>query len=219
MIHKITFDAALAQGEAEKRRLHIELEDALSHKSNLSNDVNALRGQLAAAEEKLRQARSCPDESGERVKALKQELEEAQDRAGKLLLQKSYLEQQKDAATTELNDAKEKLQKSMSEVELLKVDLASAKEQLKATQTSLESMEQKYSSTHRMYETIKTKLGMYKSRNENEQMTIQKLKDTLTPEVYKSLGATYETLGAFLSITGLPPIDEEGHLGPKKESD
>ncbi|KEP49755.1 hypothetical protein V565_093870 [Rhizoctonia solani 123E] len=219
MVQNSIFAARLAQEETEKRQLSIGIQEIQSHGSALLNEVNTLRGQLTAAEETLRQEQPYPEESSERIKALKKELEEASDREQKLLLQKSHLEQHKNAFETELNDSKEKLHKSSAEVEQLKVDLAFTHEQLNAIERSLESMEKKYSLTRRMYESTKAKLDMYKSRHENEQTTVQKLKDTLTPEVYRSLGAAYENLGAFLAITGLPPMDHEGYAEPKKESD
>ncbi|KAF8682357.1 hypothetical protein RHS04_02841 [Rhizoctonia solani] len=138
------------------------------------------------------------------IKSLEQDREEALDLNNKYCLQNSHLESQLETANTEIGQ--------------LKVDLASAHEKLDSTQKSLESLERKYSSTRRRYEMSKEKLGTYKARLENERSIVRRLQDTLTPAAYKSLGATHETLGEFLSAMGLPPI-EQGTSVPKEESE
>ncbi|KAF8710548.1 hypothetical protein RHS03_02492, partial [Rhizoctonia solani] len=138
------------------------------------------------------------------IKSLEQDREEALDLNNKYRLQNSHLESQLETANTEIGQ--------------LKVDLASAHEKLDSTQKSLESLERKYSSTRRRYEMSKEKLGTYKARLENERSIVRRLQDTLTPAAYKSLGATHETLGEFLSAMGLPPI-EQGTSVPKEESE
>jgi hypothetical protein len=84
---------------------------------------------------------------------------------------------------------------------------------------SLDHKERKYSSARRKYESTKERLSVYKSRLENEQTLVKRLKETLTPDMYRSLGSTYATLGAFLSAVGLPQIKEENNQMPKEESD
>ncbi|CUA67886.1 hypothetical protein RSOLAG22IIIB_13554 [Rhizoctonia solani] len=227
---KSAADAVLSRQEVEQGWLRSELETASARESALSNDVNVLRGQLTISEGKLLLAQLSVKQLvnlSERIKALEMELEKAQSRSQKLQLQNSRLEQQiANPDTTELDGTKAKAQQLEDTVKRLESDLTasheqleSAKKSLESMQRSLESVQEKYSSTRGQYESAKAKLGMYKSRLENEQTIVQQLKDTFTPEVYRSLGATYETLGAFLSITGLPPIDGEEHAGPKKELD
>ncbi|KAH7340187.1 hypothetical protein B0J17DRAFT_650262 [Rhizoctonia solani] len=153
--------------------------------------------------------------SEEHVKVIERELEETREREHKLRLQKSHLEVELGKANLGATQPDE----ANAEIHQLKSDLASAQEELGSTQRSLESLERKYSSTRRKYENCKEKLGTYKTRLENERTIVKKLQETLTPAAYKSLGATHETLGAFLSAMGLPPINDEGTAGPKEESD
>ncbi|CAE6537751.1 unnamed protein product [Rhizoctonia solani] len=221
---KSAAEAAVSRKEVEQGRLRAELEAALFQKSALMDDVELLHGRLTATEERLKIVQSSSNESArsdERFSSLKLELEEAQDRAHKLQLQKSRLEAQQGikSETTELDDARAKIKQLKSEVKRFKSDFASIQGRLESTQKSLETKERKCSSTRRRYESTKVKLGIYKARLENEQILMQKLKDTLTPEAYRSLGATHETLGAFLSAIGLPPANKEGSPGPKEESD
>jgi chromosome segregation ATPase len=135
---------------------------------------------------------------------LEQELGEIRDRENKHHLQKSHLELQ--------------LEKAKAEIGELKSDLASTQEKLDSTQSSLELLERKYSSARRKYGASKEKLGAYKTRLENERSIVKKLQDTLTPAAYKSLGATHETLGEFLSAMGLPSLGG-GTSSLKEESD
>lgn len=223
MSQKSAAEAALSRNEVEQERLRSDLGIALSHKSALSNDVDSLREQLATTDEKLKLAQSLLGEftnSSERVKTLESELEEARDQVHKLELQKSQLEQHGTIpASPEPNSQRLKIKELKSLVKQLKSDLASTEEQLTSTQKSLDSTERKYSSARRRYESAKAKVGTYKARLENEQTLVKKLKDTLTPEAYQSLGATHETLGAFLSAMGLPPASEDGSNQPKEESE
>ncbi|CAE6457620.1 unnamed protein product [Rhizoctonia solani] len=218
---KSAAEAELSRKGVEQGQLRVELNGVLTRESVLLKDNHTLRKLLAFAEGELKLVRSSLDDSEkcmQRVKTLESQLEEVQNRAHKLQLQNARLEQQqKHANTTEL-DVKEKLKKSDSEVKHLRADLASTQEQLEAARASLESTEQKCSSARRMYENTKEKLGTYKERLESEETIVHKLKGTLTPEVYRSLGATYEALGGFLSVVGLPPLCEGG-VAPKKESD
>ncbi|CAE6458223.1 unnamed protein product [Rhizoctonia solani] len=223
MAQKSAAEASLARKEAEYSRLRAELEEALSRESVLLSDVKMLRGDLAKAEEGLRTAQSSLDESqktSEQIKFLKQELEEARDRAHKLQLQKLYLEEQQSRSdAAEFEDAREKIQKLKAEVKRSNSELASTLEKLESTQRALEAKERKCSSTRGKYERIKEKLGAHKARLENERTLIGKLRDTLTPEAYRSLGATHETLGAFPSAMGSPLAVEEGNDTHKEESD
>ncbi|CAE6419032.1 unnamed protein product [Rhizoctonia solani] len=220
MTQKSAAEATLSRNKVEQDRLHSDLEQALAQKSALFNDVNDLRGQLAAAEEKLRLANSSLDQSShrsERIKTLELESEAAQDQIHKLQLKLRLHDTNSDP--NKPDDTGGKIKELKSKVKQLKFDLARTHEQLGSTQKSLESMERKYSSSRRKYENTKAKLGTYKARLENEQTLLIKLKDTLTPAAYQSLGATHETLGAFLSAIGLPSVDEQENAGAKEESD
>ncbi|KAL5635263.1 hypothetical protein ACGC1H_003080 [Rhizoctonia solani] len=223
MSQKSAAEAALSRREVEQSWLRTELDAAICQKSNLSNDLENLRGQFAVLEEDLKLARSSLDmatKSNERVESLQLELEEAQDRAQKLQLQQSHTEQgEAKFDITKLEDAKTKIKQLKSRVKQLKSNLAVTQEQLDSTQQSLESKEQKCLLTRRRYKTTKAKLGAYKTWLGNERALLQKLRTTLTPAAYKSLGATHETLGAFLSAMGLPPVGEDGNTGPKEESE
>ncbi|CAE6439575.1 unnamed protein product [Rhizoctonia solani] len=198
MAQKSAAEAAKSRAEVEQMRLKSELEGIISQKSTLPREQDG------------------PEHprSGEHAKVTERELEDAREREQKLRLQKSHLESELEKA----NSGRTQPDEAKAEIDQLKSDLASAREELGATQRSLESLERKYSSTRRKYENCKEKLGTYKTRLENERTIVKKLQETLTPAAYKSLGATHETLGAFLSAMGLPPINEET-AGPKEESD
>ncbi|KAG8755318.1 hypothetical protein FRC11_006135 [Ceratobasidium sp. 423] len=198
MAQKSAAEAAQSRAEVEQGRLRSELENIISQKSTQSNKYS-----------------SEPPCSEGHVKMLERALEETRDREYKLQLRSSHLESELEKAklgTTQPDNAS-------AEVDQLKSDLASAREQLDSTQRALESLDRKYSSTRRKYGNCKEKLGAYKTRLENERSIVKKLQETLTPAAYESLGATHETLGAFLSAMGLPPMDDEGNAGPKEESD
>ncbi|KAJ1310479.1 hypothetical protein OPQ81_007212 [Rhizoctonia solani] len=175
MVQKSAAEAAQSRAEAEQMRLESELKSIVSKKSRLSREEDS----------------SDPLGSVEHTKVLERDLEEMRHRQRKDQLRMSKLE-------SELEQAK-------AEIDRLKSDLASAQERQDSTQQSLESLQRKYSSTSRKYESSKERLGIYKSRLENERSIVKKLQETLTPAAYKSLGATHETLGAFLSAMGLPP--------------
>ncbi|CAE6524769.1 unnamed protein product [Rhizoctonia solani] len=197
MAQKSAAEAAQSRAEVEKERLRSEFESIISQKSTLSNKDG-----------------SEPPSAEEHAK-MQRDLEETQDREYKLQLRYSHLESELEKAklgTTRRDSAS-------TEIDQLKSDLALAREQLDSTQRTLESLERKHSSTRRKYGICKEKLGTYKTRLENERSIVEKLQETLTPAAYKSLGATHETLGAFLSAMGLPPMDDEGNTGPKEESD
>ncbi|KAL5635266.1 hypothetical protein ACGC1H_003083 [Rhizoctonia solani] len=212
---KSAAEAELSRKGVEQGQLRVELNGALTRESTLRKLLALTEGELKLVRSSLDESEKCK----QRIKTLELQLEEVRHGAHKLQLQNSHLEQQqKRANAAELDDAKEKLKKSDSEVKHLRADLASTQEQLEAARMSLESMEHKCSSAHQMYESAQEKLGTYKERLESEETIVHKLKGTLTPEVYRSLGATYEALGGFLSVVGLPPLCE-GNLEPKKESD
>ncbi|CAE6508829.1 unnamed protein product [Rhizoctonia solani] len=221
MAQKSAAESALSRKEVEQDRLRTEHESATSQLSALLRDVEILRGQLETAENKLNLAQLSSNEfakSSDRVKALEAELGEAQDRAQKLQLYKSRMEEQNtNPDNTGLDDMRGKNKLLKSEIKQLKSDLASALEQLQSTQRSLESRVLKCSSARAKYERTKEKLGVYKARLENERIIMEKLKETLTPEVYKSLGVMHETLGAFLSAMGSPSVGDEGNTEPKEE--
>ncbi|GAB1517147.1 hypothetical protein RhiTH_000191 [Rhizoctonia solani] len=186
---------AMAQksvAEAAKARAEVE-------QVRLLTEIEKISRQLTLPREG-----ASPAGSEGYIKSLEQDREEALDLNNKYCLQNSHLESQLETANTEIGQ--------------LKVDLASAHEKLDSTQKSLESLERKYSSTRRRYEMSKEKLGTYKARLENERSIVRRLQDTLTPAAYKSLGATHETLGEFLSAMGLPPV-EQGTSVPKEESE
>ncbi|CAE6492862.1 unnamed protein product [Rhizoctonia solani] len=221
MAQKSAAEAALSRKEVEQGRLRAELDSALSQKEALSAEVDSLRRQLAAPEDRLKSIQSSSEStrSNEQIKTLETGLEDAQGRAHKLQLYGSHMEEKQETNdTTELDKMKTKVKRLKSEVKQLTSDLVTTQEQLESAQKSLESKERKCSSTRRRYENTKTKLGIYKARLENECALIQKLKETLTPAAYQSLGETHETLGAFLSAIGLPPVDEEGNGAPKEET-
>ncbi|KAG8732428.1 hypothetical protein FRC11_013717 [Ceratobasidium sp. 423] len=200
---KSAAEAELSRKGDKQSQLRAELKAALARESALSENNNALRGLLVLAEGELKLVRPTLEESekyGVWVKTLELELEEVQDRAHKLQLEKLRLEQQQ-ADPTELANAREKLKSSNFEIMQLKADLASTQQQLEATQMSLELMEQKYSSARRMYETAKEKLGVYKEWLENQEKVMCKLKGTLTPEIYRSLRATTESWSGVLGAT------------------
>ncbi|CAE6524772.1 unnamed protein product [Rhizoctonia solani] len=220
---KSALEAALSRKEAEQYRFHSDIEALFAQKTALCDDVDKLRERLAAAEDRLILAQPSSEHCMQcdvRTKTLEVELETARDQAHKLQLQKSRLEEcEVNPSAHELEDARGRIKKLKSKIKELKTDLAQTHEQLGSAQQSLESMERKRSSSRRKYESTKAKLGTYKARLENEQNLLMKLRDTLTPAAYHSLGATHETLGAFLSAMGLPPVSEEENAGPKEESD
>ncbi|CAE6458212.1 unnamed protein product [Rhizoctonia solani] len=222
-------EEALSRKTAEYDTVFSGFKDVLARELALTSDMNHLREKLATSDENLRLTQSSLDEFanfGGKVKALELELEGARSRAYKLQVQNAQLEQNMNMATTELHKANSKAKQLESKVKQLEVDLVSSREKLgsteqslASTQRSLESMEEKCSSTYRQYESTKEKLGTCKETLENERMIMRNLKDTLTLDVYRSLGATHQSLGAFLSAIGQPPISEEGNVLPKKESD
>ncbi|CAE6458232.1 unnamed protein product [Rhizoctonia solani] len=225
MAQKSATEAALSRARVDQNRLRSELEAVLIQKSDLSNEMDVLRRQFAESQESLQQALSGSQQStetNERIKVLERELEEAQDRAHKLQLQRLDMEQQHSPQlpdTPELDHAKAKIQKLKSKVRELKSELSSTQQQLETTQISLQAVERKYDSSRQKRELTKEKLVAYKSRLQNEETITQRLKDKLTPETYKSLGETYEALGAFLSAIQLPPVGQEDSNGPQEESD
>ncbi|CAE7077727.1 unnamed protein product [Rhizoctonia solani] len=221
MAQKSAAESSLSRKEVEQDRLRAELEFVTSQQSALLRDVEILRGQLATAENRLNLAQSSSDEfakSSDRIKALETELGEVQDRAHKLQLYKSRMEEQNtNSDNTGVDDMRGKIKILKSEIKQMKSDLASAHEQLESTQRALDSRMRKCSSTRAKYESTKAKLGVYKARLENERIIMEKLKETLTPAAYKSLGVIHETLGAFLSTMDLSPVGDEGCAGPKEE--
>ncbi|CAE6537746.1 unnamed protein product [Rhizoctonia solani] len=223
MTQKSAAEAALSRREIGQDRLLSDLEAALAQKSALSTDLDGLRKRFAAAEDKLRLVQSSFDEIENchgRIKSLELELGTAQDLVHKLQLQNSQLEQHKtNPDTTELDGARARIKELKSKTKQSKTNLNSTQEQLVSTQKSLESMERKYSSARRRYESAKSKLGTYKGRLEDERILTKKLRDTLTPAAYQSLGAMHETLGALLSAMGHPSARERGEIRPKEESD
>ncbi|CUA72204.1 hypothetical protein RSOLAG22IIIB_00867 [Rhizoctonia solani] len=198
MAEKSAAEAAQSRAEAEQMRLRSELENLTSQKSMppAEGDNLALLGSDGHAE-------------------VLGDLKKAGDQEHKIQLRRSHLESELEKAKSGATP----LDKANTEIDRLKSDLVLAREQLDSTQRSLESLERKYSSTRRKYENSKEKLGTYKNRLENERTIVKKLQETLTPAAYKSLGATHETLGEFLSAMGLPPVRDEGNTGPKEESD
>ncbi|CAE6487964.1 unnamed protein product [Rhizoctonia solani] len=199
MAQKSAAEAAQSRAEAEQMRLRSELEKAIPQNSTPSREEDNPE----------------PQGSEEVADVLERDLEETRDREHKLQLRKSHLESELEKA----NLGAITLEQANAEIDRLKSDLVLAQEQLGSTQRSLESLERKYSSTRRKYENSKEKLGTYKSRLENERSIVKRLQETLTPAAYKSLGATHETLGEFLSAMGLPPVNDEGNVGPKEEYD
>ncbi|KDN49303.1 hypothetical protein RSAG8_02005, partial [Rhizoctonia solani AG-8 WAC10335] len=198
MAQKSAAEAAQSRAEAEQIRLRSELENINSRSSTPSTPSRAGNNPEFSRSE-------------EHAKVL----EEMRDREHKLQLRRSHLESGLEKANLDATP----LNKANAEIDQLKSDLALAREQLGSTQQSLESLERKYSSTRRKYESSKEKLGTCKNRLENERSIVKKLQETLTPAAYKSLGVTHETLGAFLSAMGLPPVGDEGNAGPKEESE
>lgn len=211
LAQKSAAEAAQARVEAEQARLLAGLGNAQPSKV-----VETLRIQLAAVEEKLKEAQDSLAEStkaDERIKALEAQLEEAQDQSHKLQIQKSELKLLLEEARSEAAQPDKS-----AEVERLEAELGSAQEKLESTQKSLEAMQRKYSMKQGKYEATREKLGRYKARLQSENAIIKKLQETLTPAAYNSLGATHQTLGAFLSAMGLPPIgDQEPKEEPKDE--
>ncbi|CEL52485.1 hypothetical protein RSOLAG1IB_01026 [Rhizoctonia solani AG-1 IB] len=186
--------AQKSSAEAAKSRAEAEQSRLLSELERIASRQPTL----------LMEENGSGGSSKPRTELLEQELGEIRDRENKHHLQKSHLELQ--------------LEKAKAEIGELKSDLASTQEKLDSTQSSLELLERKYSSARRKYGASKEKLGAYKTRLENERSIVKKLQDTLTPAAYKSLGATHETLGEFLSAMGLPSLDG-GTSSLKEESD
>ncbi|CAE6420115.1 hypothetical protein ACGC1H_004859 [Rhizoctonia solani] len=203
MAQKSAAEAAQSRAEAEQMRLRSELENAIPPNSIPSREGENLE----------------PQRSAENADVLERDLEETRNREHKLQLRRSHLESELESELEKASLGATPLDKANAEIDRLKSELALAQEQLGSTQRSLESLERKYSSTRRKYEISKEKLGTYKNRLENERSIVRKLQETLTPAAYKSLGATHETLGEFLSAMGLPPVDDEGNVGPKEEYD
>ncbi|KAH7342160.1 hypothetical protein B0J17DRAFT_290284 [Rhizoctonia solani] len=201
---KIALDAALSLGKVKHDQLRAELEATLLYGPSTRED-----------EGKQKMAHSCACQHAghnERVAALKRELKENQDR---------HTRDQEKAQlnATELNEAKSTIQQLKYEFKRSQSDLSFTQEQLESTKQLLESTEQNYVSILEEHERTKEKLETYKTWLENEQTLMQKLEDTLIPEVYKSLGATQATLGAFLSAMGLLQAKEQGDIGPQQGLD
>ncbi|CAE7077688.1 unnamed protein product [Rhizoctonia solani] len=157
--------------------------------------------QKCAAEAALSREKAESAKSSERVKTLERELQETRVR----------LEEQqraRETATAELNDGRQIIRQLQSNLERSKVDLTSTAEQLAFTKRSLELMEREHALTIKDYESAKERLEIYKQRLESEQTLALKLKDTLIPGVYRSLGATQESLNALMSAIGLPPTSK-----------
>ncbi|KEP49751.1 hypothetical protein V565_093830 [Rhizoctonia solani 123E] len=182
MLQKSAAETALSQAEVEQGRLRTALEATLSVQLAHSNSTGTL--------------------SGYEGKPLQQHSEEAPNRVQELSSERSVVGQQKTKSdTTELDEARVTIQRLKSEV-------ATANDQLWSSQLSLELLERRHSSSLEQHDSTRDELEAYKLRLENEQTHMKKLKERLIPEVYRSLGATHETLGAFLSAMGEPPASD-----------
>ncbi|CAE7077707.1 unnamed protein product [Rhizoctonia solani] len=186
MAQKSAVEALLSRGQIEQKRLCTELETALAQRTALSDEVDDLRGQLTTKERTLKQARSSL-KSSKRINDLETELGEA---------------------TIKLDDAKTKIGQLKSTAKQLKSDLRSTQKQLESTQESLESTQNSLESRILKYKSTKPELSACKTELKSEQKVISKLKDTLTPEAYKSLGQTHKILGVCLSTMGFSPVGE-----------
>lgn len=207
LTQKSAAEAAQSRAEAEKARLLAELENPQP-----SKDVEHLRVQLVGVEADLQDSLTKSTKASERIKALEAELEDAMDRAHKLQIQKSDMERE----LKEARSSAAQLDESAKMIEKLKAELGSAEEKLESTQRSLETMQRKCSTRRQKHEATRVKLGTYKEQLESQRAIVKTLRETLTPAAYKTLGATHQTLGAFLSAMGLPPMDDQE---PKEESD
>ncbi|EUC58813.1 hypothetical protein RSOL_280280 [Rhizoctonia solani AG-3 Rhs1AP] len=196
LYQKEAVEVALSQEKAERARILTEFGSVLVYGPN----PTGLDG-------KQKTIRLCSDEcdkSGERIKTLQREMSEAQVR---------HLGEQDTArkhATKQLDDARVTIQQLKSDLKQSNLILLSTQQRLKFTQKSMESMEQARASTVKDYEETKEELELYKGRLENEQMLVLKLKDTLIPAVYRSLGTTQESLNAVLSAIEIPRTSELG---------
>jgi chromosome segregation ATPase len=223
-------DETLSRKTAECDGLSLGLGDVLARELTLRNQMEALRHRLAISDENLMLARSSLNgfaDLGAKMKSIEVELEGARGRAYKLQVQNTQLEQKMNSDTREFDKANSNAKILESKINQLEADLASSREQLHSTeqllvsaQRSLELTEGRCSSTHQQYESTKEKLDVCNKTLENERAIMQNLKDTLTLDVYRSLGATYQSMGAFLSAVGQPQIsDNDGGTALKRESD
>ncbi|CAE6502326.1 unnamed protein product [Rhizoctonia solani] len=196
LYQKEAVEVALSQEKAERARILTKFGSVLVYGPN----PTGLDG-------KQKTIRLCSDEcdkSSERIKTLQREMSEAQVR---------HLGEQDTArkhATKQLDDARVTIQQLKSDLKQSNLILLSTQQRLKFTQKSMESMEQARASTVKDYEETKEELELYKGRLENEQMLVLKLKDTLIPAVYRSLGTTQESLNAVLSAIEIPRTSELG---------
>ncbi|KAH7342159.1 hypothetical protein B0J17DRAFT_715306 [Rhizoctonia solani] len=199
MSQKSAAQAALSQAEIEQDRLRAALGAKSSFERAQSNDTEGLYG------------------ADDDVKPLQRQSEEVDRRAQNFPLQELYTQERRktQSGVNELDEANATIRQLHSDVQKLTFNLASTQERLESTQRSLKLMEQRRSSTLEEYEISKARLETYKSKLENEQMLMQKLKEKLIPGVYESLGATHETLKVFLSAMENHPASEQGTLGPK----
>ncbi|KEP49750.1 hypothetical protein V565_093810 [Rhizoctonia solani 123E] len=202
MTEKSTAEAALSRGQVEQSRLRAELETALAQKASVGERITN------SVIPKLAQSPNGSERSAERIRGLEQELEETEDRAHKLHLRILHMEEQQKPGTIKLDNAKAKIKR-------LKSELNSTQEQLDSAQKLLESKEHKY---RQRYKSTKEKLRACEARLNDEQMLMERLKDTLTPEAYQSLGHMHKTLGAFLSTMELP-AEGEGGIATLEELD
>ncbi|CAE6492867.1 unnamed protein product [Rhizoctonia solani] len=192
MSQKSAAQAALSQAEVEQDRLRAALGAKLSIERAQSIDTEGLYG------------------TDYDVKPSQPQSEETQGRVHNTHLEEFHTEerQKMQSDTNELDEAKITIRRLHSDFQKLKFELASTQGQLESTQCSLDSVTRKHSSTLEEYKGAKEELETYKLKLENEQMLMKKLKDKLIPEVHKSLGATNETLKAFLSTMEQPPASK-----------
>jgi DNA repair exonuclease SbcCD ATPase subunit len=200
---KSTVEAALSRAEAEQARLLAELEKP--QQRGAPEEMDRLRGQLEAVEAKLSEIGQSAGEREARIKKLELELEETQDEAHKLRIQKAQLEQ----SETEPGPL---LQETREEVERLTTELAEAQEQLECTHQALEKAHLKYSNERSKHKVTKEKLADYKTRFQDNSTISEQLRDTAP--------AAFETLKAVMCAMGLPPIqDQDQVLTPKTETE
>ncbi|CAE6455886.1 unnamed protein product [Rhizoctonia solani] len=203
MSQKSAAQVALSQAEVEQDRLRAALGAKLSIERAQSIDTEGLYG--TDYDVKPSQPQTDYD-----VKPSQPQSEETQGRVHNTHLEEFHTEerQKMQSDTNELDEAKITIRRLHSDFQKLKFELASTQGQLESTQCSLDSVTRKHSSTLEEYKGAKEELETYKLKLENEQMLMKKLKDKLIPEVHKSLGATNETLKAFLSTMEQPPASK-----------
>ncbi|CAE6501489.1 unnamed protein product [Rhizoctonia solani] len=168
--------AALLREKLEASVVCCKLEAALAQNSTLLDENDALREQLAAAKEELKQ-KAMPNDHAASLDNTKARIYGLERRVKRLE------------------------SKPTANLKLLRL----MRRKLSSTRALLGSTQEKYTLTRAKYDHTKEGLAKYKEKLRNERETIRSLKEIIAPEVYESLGATQGTIRSLLSAVDRLP--------------